>query len=92
MGLFSSLKSMFSTDSTPSAPSVMPSETYKEFIITPAPMADGSQFRINGSIEKADKSYQFIRADVLASREACAQEMIRKAKLMIDQVGDGIFK
>ncbi len=92
MGLFSSLKSMFSNDSAPSALSVMPSETYKEYIITPAPIPDGSQFRVNGSIQKDQKSHQFIRADVLASKEECAQEMIRKSKLMIDQVGEGLFR
>lgn len=90
MGLFSSLKSMFSSESSP-APSTMESETYKGFTITPAPMAEGSQYRVNGTIEKDDKSHQFIRADVLASQEECAQEMIRKSKLLIDQVGEGLF-
>lgn len=91
MGLFSSLKTMFSSDSTPSAPSVMDSETYKGFTITPAPIAEGSQFRVNGTIEKDEKTHQFIRADVLANKDECAQEMLRKSKLLIDQVGEGLF-
>ena len=91
MSLFSSLKSMFSSDSTPAAPSVMESEDYKGFTITPAPMSEGSQFRVNGTIEKGEKSHQFIRADVLGSKDECAQEMVRKSKLLIDQVGDGLF-
>ncbi|MFT5707862.1 MAG: hypothetical protein ACI9ES_002163 [Oceanospirillaceae bacterium] len=91
MSIFSSLKSLFSTDSTPQAPSTMESETYKGFTITPAPITDGGQFRVNGTIEKDEKSHQFIRADVLASKDECAQEMLRKSKLMIDQVGDGLF-
>ncbi|OUS28024.1 hypothetical protein A9R01_14050 ['Osedax' symbiont bacterium Rs2_46_30_T18] len=92
MSLFSSLKSMFSTDTTPAAPSVMDSEEYRGFTITPAPMADGSQFRVNGTIEKGEQSHAFIRADVLATKDECGREMLRKAKLMIDQVGDSLFK
>ncbi|EPJ42971.1 MAG: hypothetical protein OFPI_45110 [Osedax symbiont Rs2] len=92
MSLFSSLKSMFSTDTTPAAPSVMESEEYRGFTITPAPMPDGSQFRVNGTINKEQQSHAFIRADVLATKDECAQEMLRKARLMIDQVGDSLFK
>jgi len=91
MSLFSSLKAMFSSDSTPAAPKAMESEEYKGFNITPAPMKDGSQFRVNGTITKGEKTHQFIRADVLATQDDCAQEMLRKSKLMIDQLGDGIF-
>ncbi len=92
MSLFSSLKSMFSSDSTPAAPSVMESESYKGFTITPAPMAEGSQFRVNGTITKDEQSHQFIRADVLSSKEECAQEMVRKSKLLIDQIGESLFR
>ncbi len=92
MSLFSSLRSMFSTDTTPAAPSQMAGEEYRGYMITPAPLQDGSQFRVNGSIEKDQQSHQFIRADVLASKEECAAEMTRKAKIMIDQIGEDIFK
>ena len=92
MSLFSSLKSMFSSDTSPAPSSEMQSKDYKDFTITPAPMPEGGQFRVNGTILKGDKSQQFIRADVLGSRDECAEETIRKAKLMIDQLGDGLFK
>ncbi|NQZ33052.1 MAG: hypothetical protein HRU06_17425 [Oceanospirillaceae bacterium] len=91
MSIFSSLKAMFSSDSTPSAPTTMASEEYKGFTITPAPMADGSQFRVNGTIVKGEQTHAFIRADVLGSKDDCAAEMMRKSKLMIDQLGEGIF-
>ena len=91
MSLFSSLKAMFSSDSTPAAPKAMESEEYKGFTITPAPLKDGSQYRVNGTITKGEKTHQFIRADVLGAPDDCAQEMLRKSKLMIDQVGEGIF-
>ena len=83
---------MFSSNGTASTPTPMESEDYKGYTITPAPMADGTQFRVNGSIIKGELSHQFIRADVLATKDACAQELIRKSKLMIDQVGDDLFK
>lgn len=91
MSLFSSLKAMFSSDNTPSAPAIMQSEEYKGFTITPAPMPDGSQFRVNGTIVKGEQTHLFIRADVLTTKDDCAQEMLRKSKLMIDQLGEGIF-
>ena len=92
MSLFSALKSMFSSDNSPSEPVPMQSEDYKGYSLTPSPMADGSQFRVNGTISKGELSHKFIRADVIATKEACAQEFLRKAKLMIDQVGDDLFK
>jgi len=91
MSLFSSLQAMFSSDSTPATPKAMESEEHKGFTITPAPIKEGSQFRVNGTISKGEQTHQFIRADVLGSQEECAREMLRKSKLMIDQVGDGIF-
>ena len=92
MSLLSSLKAMFSSDKTPAAPVAMDSEEYKGFTITPAPLPEGSQFRVNGTVVKGEQNHRFIRADVLGSKDACAQEMLRKARLTIDQVGDSIFR
>ncbi|MGB1236593.1 MAG: HlyU family transcriptional regulator [Pseudomonadales bacterium] len=91
MSLFSSLKSLFSSPSEEKAPQPLESHEYKGFIITPAPLAEGSQFRVNGTISKAEKSHTFIRADILPTADQCADEMVRKSKLMIDQVGEGLF-
>lgn len=92
MGLFSSLKSIFSGgEKEPEAPEAMESEEYKGFTITPAPVQDQSGYRINGTITKGEQSHTFIRADTLPTPDACAQEMIRKAKQMIDYQGDSIF-
>ncbi|MBB1489121.1 HlyU family transcriptional regulator [Oceanospirillum sediminis] len=92
MGLLSSLKSMFSGgESTPKEPEAMPSTEYNGYTITPAPVAEDTGFRINGTITKGDQSHTFIRADTLPTADSCAQEMIRKAKQMIDHQGDNIF-
>ena len=90
MGLLDSLKSLV----TPSEkkPKAFPSTEYEGFTITPTPMAEGSQYRVCGTIRKGDQEEQFIRADVMGSAEQCSEETLRKAKLMIDQMGDRIFK
>lgn len=92
MSLFSSLKSIFSGgEQVAKEPEPRPSEEYQGFTITPAPMEDGQGFRINGTISKGEQSHTFIRADTLPSADACAEEMIRKAKQMIDYQGDQLF-
>ena len=92
MSLFSSIKSIFSAgERAPEEPELMPSEEYNGYTITPAPVEEGGAFRINGIISKGEQSHLFIRADILPSAESCAQEMVRKAKQMIDQQGDGLF-
>ena len=68
---------------------------YKGFAIVAAPLADGGQFRVAGSISKefagTVKTHNFIRADVFSDRDAAIQATIRKAQLIVDQSGDLIF-
>jgi hypothetical protein len=68
---------------------------YKGYSLVAAPMADGGQFRVAGSISKdvggEVKTHTFIRADVFADRDAAVQATIRKAQLIVDQSGDMIF-
>ncbi|NJR13884.1 MAG: hypothetical protein HC779_06520 [Phyllobacteriaceae bacterium] len=68
---------------------------YKGFQIIPAPMAEGGQFRLAGSISKdvggEVKTHSFIRADVFADRDAAIEATIRKAQLIVDQTGEGMF-
>ncbi len=92
MNLLSSLKSIFSGgEVAPKEPEVMSSVEYIGFTITPAPVQEAAGFRVNGTIYKGEQSHVFIRADTLPSAEMCAEEMVRKAKQMIDQQGDRIF-
>lgn len=92
MGLLSSIKSMLSGGEKKSKePETLPSVEYNGYIITPAPVQEDTGFRINGTITKGEQSHTFIRADSLPSADSCAEEMIRKAKQMIDFQGDDIF-
>ncbi|WP_261842342.1 HlyU family transcriptional regulator [Aliamphritea ceti] len=93
MSLFSALKSIFSGSSVPEQPkfeSFTPIE-YEGYTIIPTPQEEGSQYRIYGQIVKGEQSHTFVRADLLPSAEACRDEMVRKARQMIDQQGDAIF-
>lgn len=89
MGLLSGFKSLFSAG----APAVDTSkvEEYKGFEIIPMPLKEGGQYRLNGIIRKGDKEHTLIRADMLGSTDECSKEVLRKARLLIDQMGDRLF-
>ncbi len=70
----------------------LPAEHYKGFEISADPMPDGGQFRVRGWIQRDGQSHRFIRADLLPTRELCAQEVQRKARILIDQQGMELFK
>lgn len=66
-----------------------------EYLIYPAPIKEGGQFRLAGRIEKkvGDEVlvHEFIRADVFTSMDDAVEFTIRKAKLIIDQNGALLF-
>lgn len=68
---------------------------YNGYQITPAPMKDGTQFRLAGTITKeidgAEKSHLLIRADTFPSKESAEAATLLKAQRVIDEQGDGIF-
>jgi hypothetical protein len=96
MGFLSGLASLFSS-STNNSPTQVAEESieYKEFSITPAPIAEGGQYRLSATISKTVggelNTHRFIRSDVIASREDCIEMTIRKTKIAIDQMGEDIF-
>ncbi len=55
-------------------------------------MEDGGQFRLHGTISKGEQSHTLIRADTFGSREDCAAATINKAKQVIAEQGDGMFR
>lgn len=75
-----------------SAPEGPDPEVYEGFTITPQLMKDGAQFRLSALIEKDGQSHHLIRADNFASAEDAHAAAVTKAKMLIDQQGDGLFR
>ena len=97
MGFFSAITSLFSGNTSESAKAVdvEASIEYNGFSITPGPIPEGRQYRVGATITKGEgetrRTHNFIRSDVVASRDECINMAIRKAKITIDQTGDNIF-
>lgn len=90
------LKSLFGR-SAPSAPAEKRAEPveYKGFIIRAAPFQSEGQYQTAGVIEKeidgVRKEHRFIRADRIASYEDAVEFTLRKARQIVDQVGERMF-
>ncbi|MDO8883072.1 HlyU family transcriptional regulator [Pseudotabrizicola sp.] len=82
------------TESSPPAKGVEP-VLHNDFRIIPAPIREGSVFRIAARVEKTIdgtvKTHQLIRADTRNSLEEAAEASVAKAKQAIDQLGDTLF-
>ena len=94
MGILSSLKGLFAMPESVPEP-IEETVEYNGFDIVPAPIKDGGQYRVAASITKGQgddlKTHQFIRSDLISSRDECIVVTLRKAKMTIDQLGDRIF-
>jgi hypothetical protein len=70
-------------------------EEYKGYVIRATPMAVGSEHQLCGTIDKeiggVAKSYRFVRADRLSSRDDAASMSIAKGRQLIDEQGDRLF-
>lgn len=71
-------------------------ENYKDFLIYPEPVHEGGKWRISGRIEKdiagETKSHHLIRADTLDSQDDAIAATISKARQVIDEQGEHIFR
>ena len=69
---------------------------YKGCHIEVTPQKDGGQYRLCGRITKEiggeTKSHTLIRADLFPSRDEAVTHTFRKAKLVISEQGDGLFR
>ena len=78
-------------EEAPSAP-----VDHKGFTIRAAPFAADGQYQTAGSISKEiageTKTHEFIRADRHASREDAVTFSISKARQIIDEQGERIFR
>lgn len=78
------------------APRAEPPVEYNGFTITAAPEKGPGGWRIAGSISKdvggAPKVHQFGRADTSTDRDAIVAMTIEKARRVIDEQGDRLFR
>ncbi|MGC7854318.1 HlyU family transcriptional regulator [Vibrio anguillarum] len=67
---------------------------YKGFLIYQDAMSESGQYRVAGKISKDVNgeicTHRFIRSDVVAKSDA-DELMLKKAKMLIDQMGEKIF-
>ncbi|PYB71420.1 MULTISPECIES: HlyU family transcriptional regulator [Rhizobium] len=96
MSILSRILSMFTggPSGVAQAPAAEP-EAYKDCLIHAAPIAEGSQYRLAGRIEREIDGKllerSFIRADVFSSRDDAMEGTFRKARQIIDQNGPSLF-
>ncbi|WP_299670648.1 HlyU family transcriptional regulator [uncultured Roseobacter sp.] len=71
-------------------------ETYEGFEITPTPIAEGNTYRVAATIEKEVDgerlSHKLVRADTLQGLGEAQKACIRKAKQVIDEQGERLFR
>ena len=77
-------------------PRAEPSIEYRGYTITPAPEKDPAGWHVAGTISKEASGqrrvHRFVRADTSTDREVIVARTIEKAKRVIDEQGDGIFR
>ena len=70
-------------------------ETYKGFLIKAIEMRAGSEYQLAGTIEKDVggelKTYQFVRADRLTSKDDLIAMALAKGRQIVDEQGEGVF-
>lgn len=96
MGIFSFLGKFFTSGSDSASVAKADAVEYKGFLITPAPIKEGGQYRTAGTISREVdgdiKSSQFIRADNTASEQGAIDHSLQKAKQIIDEQGDALLE
>jgi hypothetical protein len=70
-------------------------EEYKGFTITAIEMRAGSEYQLAGTIEKdvggEHRSYQFVRADRIGSKDELVSLALAKGRQIVDEQGEAIF-
>ncbi|KQX40115.1 hypothetical protein ASD04_05605 [Devosia sp. Root436] len=85
-----------SSSAEPVGDKALGEEAYKGFLIKAIEMKAGSELQLAGTIEKdvggALKTYRFIRADRMSSRDDLVALALAKGRQIIDEQGEGIFR
>ena len=85
-----------SSAAEPAGDKVLGEESHKGFLIKAIEMKAGSELQLAGTIEKDIagelKTYRFVRADRMTSREDLVALALSKGRQIIDEQGEGIFR
>jgi len=91
-------KSLFGggkTEGAPAGDGVLGEESYNGFLIKAVEMRVGSEYQLSGTIEKeiegALKTYKFVRADRMSSKDDVVSLALMKGRQIIDEQGERIF-
>ena len=73
-----------------------PAEMHEGFRIVPTPLAEGGTYRLSARIEKEidgeTRVHTLLRADTFQNAEEAARFSVLKARQVIDQMGEAIFR
>lgn len=89
MSLFSRLFGGGGGDSAKPGPEPV---DHNGFLIYPEPMKEAGGYRIAARVTKGEDSHHMVRADVVQSHDEAVETTLFKAKMLIDQQGDTIFR
>jgi len=96
MSFFKKLFGGGSAASEPAGDKVMGEESYKGFLIKAIEMKAGGELQLAGLIEKEIggelKSYRYIRAERMTSREDLVALALMKGRQIIDEQGEQIYR
>jgi hypothetical protein len=85
-----------SSSAEPEGDKVLGEESHKGFLIKAIEMKAGSELQLAGTIEKEIggelKTYRFVRADRMTSRDDLIVLAIAKGRQIIDEQGEAIFR
>jgi hypothetical protein len=80
----------------PAAAAPKAAEEYKGFRIIPGPIKEGGQYRVAARIEKVIDgtvmTHQLVRADTMGSLDDALSISAAKARQVIDEQGDAVFR
>ncbi|UJW86943.1 HlyU family transcriptional regulator [Devosia sp. SL43] len=85
-----------SSSAEPAGDKALGEESYKGFLIKAIEMKAGSELQLAGTIEKEIggelKTYRFVRADRMTSRDDLTAIALSKGRQIIDEQGEAIFR
>ena len=94
--MFSKLKTAWSGLFGPAKAQPVEPVEYKGYRIYPAPYLNNATYQTAGTIEKDTpegvKTHKFVRADTYDNHDDAVAFSLTKAKQLIDQQGDGMFR